>query len=160
MDQAGRLLLHLSSETGLEAWWESLRHAVAVQERVTLEAAFTAPLPANVARALASGPPAVPADLRAVVVEILTELAREIRDGPTSAWRSFWNRPTGATPTVRIENECRDLLADRLSDRLLPFRIPVRAPVATEARSGNDRRVDMVVLGHGAAALPIEVKRH
>ena len=159
-DGAARWLRYLSEEAPLQAWSEPLRHAVAVQESVRLEAAFTAPQPADVARALASGPPAVPADLRAVVVEVLSELARDIRDGPTSAWRSFWNRPTGVPATPRIENECRDLLADRLSDRLLPFRIPVRTTVVTEARSGNDRRVDMVVLGHGAATLPIEVKRH
>ena len=158
--EAAAWLRILSEETSLKAWHETLRHAAAVQEKVRLEAAFTAPLPAAMARALACGPPAVAADSRAVVVEVLLELAREIRDGPTSAWRLFWNRPVAVLPTPRIENECRDLLADRLSDRLLPFRIPVTSPVATEARSGEDRRVDMVVLGRGAAALPIEVKRH
>ena len=146
-DGAARWLRYLSKEAPLQAWSEPLRHAFAVQKSVRLEAAFTAPQPADVARALASGPPAVPADLRAVVVEVLSELARDIRDGPTSAWRSFWSRPTGGPATPTIENECRDLLADRLSDRLLPFRIPVRTPVVTEARSGNDRRVDMAVLG-------------
>ena len=158
--ESARWLRLLAEEPSLKAWNDPLGHAVAVQERSRIEAAFTAPMPTDVARALACGPPAVPADLRAVVVEVLAALGKDIRDGRTSAWRSFWNRPTGKAASPRIENECRDLLTDRLSDRLLPFRIPVSPPVATEARSENDRRADMLVLGQGTAALPIEVKRH
>jgi hypothetical protein len=157
---AGPCLRRLCDDAKLASWKDFLQHNAARHGEECRKRLFTVPLPLEVANALKSGPPAGPADLRAVVGEVLDELARDIRHGPTSAWRSFWNRPTGARNSPRIENECRDLLADRLSDRLAPFSIPVDHPVLTEMRSENDRRVDMVVLGKGAAALPIEVKRH
>ncbi len=150
----------LSEESALQRWRELLRHSIVQQENTRREALFTAPIPRDVAKALNSGPPAVPADLRAVVRDLLAALAMEIRDGQTSGWRAFWNRPPGGAKTAKVENECRDILADRLSDRLAPFKIPVTRPVLTEARSGNDRRADMVVLGKGDAAVPVEVKRH
>ncbi len=157
--QAGAALEALTIDPGLAAWRNQLRNRAAAQAALRRTAQFKAPHPRAVAKALRAGPPATPADLRAVVREVLTDLAVEIRDGDTSAWRGFWNRPHGGDKSPKDENDCRDLITDRLRDRLAPYRIPARRHL-TEARSGNDRRVDLVVLGEGEAAVPIEAKRH
>lgn len=143
----------------LRPWKETLAHHGDAQRTLMRETRFTPPAPADVARALAAGPPATAADLRAVVRYTLEELVDDIRHGDTSPWRNFWNRPARGTPTPKIENDCRDLLTDRVRDRLRRYGIPVKR-TGTETRSAADRRADMLVLGEGAAALPIEVKRH
>lgn len=163
---AGALLERLIGEPSLVHWREGLIHTKAQQAVLRRQAEFTPPTPQAIAQALRAGPPATPGDLRAVVVECLEELAHDIRHGATSPWKGFWNRPSKGEATPKIENDCRDLLVDRLADRLRRFQIPVNY-AATEARSGNDRRADVLVTsaspilaGQRAAALPIEAKRH
>jgi len=157
--RAGAALEALAIDPGLAAWRNQLRNRAAAQAALRRATQFKAPHPRAVAKALRAGPPATPADLRAVVREVLTDLAVEIRDGDTSAWRGFWNRPHGGDKSPKDENDCRDLITDRLRDRLASYRIPAGRHL-TEARSGNDRRVDLVVLGEGEAAVPVEAKRH
>ena len=150
----------------LAEWRTTLQHALAQQAVARREAEFRPPAPAAIAAALVAGPPATAGDLRAIITETLDELAEDIRHGDTSPWKGFWNRPTrtNAAPepvnTPKIENDCRDLLTDRLADRLQRYGIPVKQ-MQTEDRSGNDRRADvMIVLGDGAASVPVEAKRH
>lgn len=163
---ASAVLDRLIGEPSLVHWREGLVHTKAQQAALRRQAEFTPPTPQAIAQALRAGPPATPGDLRAVVVECLEELAHDIRHGATSPWKGFWNRPSNGVPTPKIENDCRDLLVDRLADRLRRFHIPVHY-AATEARSGNDRRADVlltsaapILAGQRAAALPIEAKRH
>ena len=144
------------------AWRDDIASAAAQQRTRRREAEFKPPAPRKVAAALTGGPPATPADLRAIVGECLRELAHDIRHGDTSPWKGFWNRPSshGSENTPKVENDCRDLLTDRLRDRLMRFGIGAHQ-VQTEDRSENDRRADAaIVLGNGAAAVPIEAKRH
>lgn len=157
--EASEALARLIAEPSLAHWRETLRHHQEEQKRVCREARFLPPPPEAVASALAAGPPANAADLRALVHHVIEELARDIRDGDTSPWRSFWNRPTRGTNGPKVENDCRDILTDRLRDRLERYGIPVKR-MTTEARSANDRRADMFLIGDGAARLPVEVKRH
>lgn len=159
-------LERLSGQPALSPWADQLQHALAQQRALRRETEFRPPLPSAVAAALAAGPPATAGDLRAIIKESLDELATDIRYGDTSPWKGFWNRPTRTKDepdprnTPKIENDCRDLLTDRLADRLRRYGIPVRH-VQTEDRTGDDRRADaMIVLGSGAAAVPIEAKRH
>lgn len=143
----------------LSAWHELLRHHAALQLVLRQRAAFTPPAPRAVAEAINAGPPATPADLRAVVGEILEDLDKDIRDGDTSGWKGYWNNPDLASRRPKIENDCRDLLTDRLRDRLIRFDIRAhRTP--TETRRRNDRRADLLVIGESEAALPVEAKRH
>ncbi|WP_343699649.1 hypothetical protein [Caulobacter sp.] len=155
---AGVILKDLTEAPALAVWNELLRNRMSAQDAVRREAEFVAPAPGDVARALTGGPPATPADLRAVLREVLADLGQDILTGPTSPWRGYWNFPSGADGSPKDENDCRDLLTDRLNDRLRPFRIPV-AP-STEHRSRGNRRVDLVLIGENAASLPIEAKRH
>ena len=155
----------LTRASGLSTWKLTLDHLREKQLVARRQAEFRPPEPRSVAAALMAGPPATPGDLRAIIEETLDELVHDIRHGDTSPWKGFWNRPykakgapSGNSP--KIENDCRDLLTDRLADRLARYGIPVKL-VQTEDRSGNDRRADiMILLGDGAAAVPIEAKRH
>ena len=163
---ASDMLAEFIAVPSLSAWRDTLQHALARQRELRRQTEFRPPAPAAIAAALVAGPPATAGDLRAIIKESLEELAEHIRHGDTSPWKGFWNRPTrnGTTPvpvnTPKIENDCRDLLTDRLADRLRHYGIPVKQ-VRTEDRSGNDRRADvMIVLGDGAASVPIEAKRH
>lgn len=143
----------------LLAWHELLLHHHANQIILRQRAEFTAPTPRAVAEAINAGPPATPSDLRAIVGEILEDLAKDIRDGDTSGWKGFWNNPDAASRRPKIENHCRDLLTDRIRDRLIRFGVGAnRTP--TETRRRNDRRADLLVIGEGTASLPIEAKRH
>jgi hypothetical protein len=143
----------------LSAWYELLSHHLSNQILLRQQAQFTAPTPRAVAEAINAGPPATPSDLRAVVGEILQDLAKDIRDGDTSGWKGFWNNPDATSRRPKIENDCRDLLTDRIRDRLLRFGVGAnRTP--TEARRRSDRRADLLVIGEGSASLPVEAKRH
>ena len=158
-DNAVATLEALGREPDLAVWKDTISHHLAAQAKAIREARFRPPLPHAVAAALAAGPPASAADLRAVIRHTIEELALDIRRSDTASWRLFWDRPYGGTATPKIENDCRDLIVDRLRDRLERYGIPV-SNAATEARSLDDKRADLVVLGDGAAAVPVEAKRH
>ena len=153
-------------------WHDLLRNRREAQLRLRREVEFSAPAPVEVARALAAGRPATAVELRAVVLEVLEALARDIRDGDTSPWKGFWNHPTETgepksdddeTPTIKrspkIENDCRDLLTDRMRDRLIRYGLSANR-LAPEARSMDERRIDLLIIGEEVAALPLEAKRH
>lgn len=158
-DEAVVTLEALGHEPALTAWHDSIAHHRETQAKAIREARFRPPLPRAVAEALVAGPPANAADLRAVIRQTLQELALDIRRSTTASWRQFWNRAHEETPTPKIENDCRDLIVDRLRDRLERYGIPVHF-TATEARSSDDTRADIVVLGDGPGAVPVEAKRH
>ncbi len=159
--EAGDALQELLSLEDMAAWHELLRHHIANQTVLLQEATFTAPDPKVVAWAILAGPPAKPTDLRAVLYEILQDLAEDIKRGDTSGWRGFWNNPGDADARrPKEENDCRDLLLDRIRDRLVRFGVKARHRLLPESRRGNDRRADMLMIGEGRWSLPIEVKRH
>jgi len=158
--EASSALAALAAAPGLKAWKDLLNHHTERQRKARLQAMFTAPLPKVVAKALLAGPPATPADLRAVVREVLEDLAYRLQNDDTSGWQGFWNYPRDPEKQwPKIENDCRDLLLDRLRDRM--FRFGVAATHAfPEAQRRNNRRADILLIGEGAASLPIEAKRH
>ena len=156
---AGEALTRLAEQPDVSAWRNLLTHRRAGQAQLRRQTEFRPPSPTDVAQALQGGPPATPADLRAVLREVLEGLRYDIRHGDTSPWKGFWNRPTEGDASAKVENDCRDLLTDRLRDRLQRFRLPARR-LETEARSAGDERADLLLVGEGGAAIPIEAKRH
>lgn len=158
--EASSALAALIDIPGLEDWKDLLKHHIEHQNKARLQATFTAPLPKNVAKALLAGPPATPADLRAVVREVLEDLANRLQNDDTSGWQGFWNYPRDPEKQwPKIENDCRDLLLDRLRDRMFRFGVNANHAVP-EAQRRNNRRADILLIGEGAASLPIEAKRH
>ncbi|MDO9336123.1 MAG: hypothetical protein Q7T61_06960 [Caulobacter sp.] len=150
----------LVSQSNLNIWQNTLRHYASAQLTLRQQTEFRPPAPRQVAEALAAGPPATAADLRAVARECLADLARDIRDGDTAGWKAFWNFPGDAAQRKpREENDCRDLLLDRLRDRLARFGIGANRALP-ETRRRNDRRADVLLIGEDTANLPVEAKRH
>lgn len=155
---AGQLLAALVEEPGLGEWHPSLRHAQAQQARLRRDHAFRHPKAEAVRAAIAGGPPVNSSDLRAVVLEELLRLRRELRTNDTTPWKRYWNVDSkGKVTTPLIENECRDHLLDRLRDRLKPYQITAAVP---EARRGEETRADMLILTFAGRNLPLEAKRH
>jgi hypothetical protein len=155
---AGQMLASLLEEPSLGDWRPSLRHAQAQQTRLRRDHAFRHPSAGAVKAAIAGGPPVNSSDLRAVVLEELNRLRRELRTNDTTPWKRYWNVDSkGKVTTPLIENECRDHLLDRLRDRLQPYKIAAAAP---EARRGEETRADVLVLTFAGRNLPVEAKRH
>lgn len=158
--EATEALDALASQTDLQAWRDTLRHYASAQLTLRQQTEFQPPSPRRVAEALAAGPPATAADLRAVARECLSDLAADIQNGDTAGWKAFWNLPGKPTlRTPREENDCRDLMLDRLRDRLMRFGMRAHRAVP-EARRRNDRRADVLLIGEENANLPVEAKRH
>lgn len=158
--EAAETLARLLAVPTLRAWNSVLQHHAAQQTVLRRTSTFRPPEPKVVAKAILAGPPASPSDLRAVVGEILGDLAKDIRDGDTSGWRGFWNNPGDAERRrPKEENDCRDLLLDRLRDRLIRFGVGANQALP-EARRRHDRRADILLIGDGIASLPLEAKRH
>lgn len=142
----------------LSAWQTDLRHAAAGQARARRDDEFRHPAPEVLRSAMDGGAPANPQDLKAVVLEELQRLARELHTGPTSPWKGYWNRDSHGRPTEPlVENECRNHLLERLDDRLKPYGI---AAALAEVTLGDAGRTDILTISHNGRALPIEAKRH
>ncbi len=148
----------LADAPELAAW----RHEIldALDQQVVLRRAHEHRIPTadQVQGVLRDAEPAGPADLRALTVDRLQELARNIRDGNTDDWKQYWNvdtygRARAAEP--RPEDPCRDALLSDLRPRLLPAGVNAEP----EGHCAEDKRADIRVVyrNHG---IPIEVKRN
>lgn len=155
---AGQVLASLIEEPSLSEWRACLRHAQAQQTRLRRDHTFRHPGAGAVRAAIAGGPPVNSSDLRAVVLEELNRLRRELRTNDTTPWKRYWNVDSkGKVTAPLIENECRDHLLDRLRDRLQPYQIAAATP---EARRGEETRADVLVITFAGRNLPVEAKRH
>lgn len=146
--QASDALASLLGDARLPRWHQALARAAAEQHVVRRDHEFSYPTLSQVVQTLDGGPPANPADLAALAVNVLDGLAKEIRDGDTSDWRQYWR---GDRPEV--ETECRNRLLSDLRPRLFPF----DAMAFPEAQHSDDTRSDIRVVHH-SLHVPIEVK--
>ena len=154
-EDASRALEALSSDDDLRPWRSLLMDAAYRQEAARREAEFAYGDIAQVLETLASGPPANVADLAALILEHLNEIARTIRDGNTSDWKQYWNVDHHSRPqNPRPEDACRDALLSDLRTRLMRLGIEVQP----EGRYANDKRADIRVSCAGFN-IPVEIKR-
>ena len=151
-----QLLAKLASTAELYPWHDFIAKLSRQQRRVVRDAVFRHPVPRDIRAALGGGPPLNSADLRAVLLEELGLLRRELRTADTTPWRSYWN--LGDEPTPRVENLCRDHLLQRLQDRLK--RAYGINAVLPEVQAADDTRADFVAISQAGTKLPVEVKRH
>ena len=149
-DDAAKLALaDLMLRKDLQAWNDSLRRAM-FDQRLTRRKALFQPASANqVSDTLANLTPANAADLCALTLDHLEQLAREIRDGNTNDYRQYW---VGSAP--KFEDECRDQLLSDLKLRLNPLGISAES----EGRYADEKRADIKVSAQGIH-IPIEIKR-
>ncbi|MBU1363702.1 MAG: hypothetical protein KKE51_07770 [Gammaproteobacteria bacterium] len=145
-------LLALPALSKLKHSLENARHQLRLNQR---EGAFRFPPLASVARILANREPANAADLAALAVEYLDQLAVAIRHDNDDGFRAFWNienkRPTGK----RDENYCRDPLLTRLRTCFDPFGVDCQP----EGDYANDKRADIRLSYRNEFEVPIEIKR-
>ena len=154
-EDASHALEALSSDNDLRPWRSLLMDAAYRQEAARREAEFAYGDIALVLETLASGAPANVADLAALTLEHLNEIARTIRDGNTSDWRQYWNVDHHSRPqNPRPEDACRDALLSDLRSRLMRLGIEVQP----EGRYANDKRADIRV-SYAGFNVPVEIKR-
>ena len=132
---------------------EDARHQIRLKLR---ESTFQFSSLSDVANILANNPPANVVDLKALILDHLSNIAKGIRDENDDGFRSFWNTDRYGNPKEkRIENICRDELLRRLRKALDPFGIDCQP----EADCANDKRADIRASYRNQFDLLIEVKR-
>ena len=154
-EDASLALEALSSDNNLRPWRFLLMDAAYRQEAARREAEFAYGDAALVLQTLASGAPANVADLAALTLEHLDEIARTIRGGNTSDWRQYWNIDHHSRPqNPRPEDACRDALLSDLRSRLMRLGVEVQP----EGRYANDKRADIRV-SYAGFNVPVEIKK-
>ncbi len=145
----------LSENPKLKPWQLRLQDARSRQREVRREANFRNPTVEQVLETLDGRRPANPADLAALTVDVLIELAREIRHGNTSDWRQYWNLDSNKRPQdPRPEEACRDALLSDLRQRLALKGVDAEL----EVTYADDKRADIRVSCDGFN-VPIEIKK-
>ncbi len=146
----------LSSDEALHSWRSGLVNAALQQRAVRRETNFQHQDIPTVLRTLDNLAPANAADLAALTTDILSKIARRIRDGNTSDWRQYWNVNSHNQPECpKPEDACRDALLSDLQLRLQPLGIDAQP----EGRYANDNRADIRVT-YGDFNVPVEIKRN
>jgi hypothetical protein len=131
---------------------ERARHELTVRLR---EERFKFLTPGEVVKVLSNKEPANNADLAALVLDTLDDIAEDIRRENDDGFRAFWNVENKKNTSRREENLCRDVLLERLRSRLSPTGIDCQP----EGDFFNDKRSDLKISYGTQFALPIEIKR-
>ena len=147
-------LNHLLAAPALSRWSDVLSQAQDAQRVIRRDASYRHPTIEQVCQTLNGGTPANPADLAALVMDRLRELADQIRRGNTDDWRQYWNEPHNKSPTPKHEDRCRDALLSDLRQRL-----PQGVDAQPEGQYANDKRADIRV-SYGDFQVPVEIKRN
>ena len=154
--EAFDVLARLLQDALLKPWHPRLRHAAQQQRGIRREACFTHATPEQVQKVLQNGRPANSADLAAVTMDHLVELAKQIQDGATSDWRQYWNTDHhGAVTEPKHEDRCRDTLLSDLVARLTPLGVGAQP----EGQYAKETRADIRV-GCNGFNIPVEIKKN
>ena len=149
-------LNRLLADPVLSRWRDVLSQAQDVQRVTWRDASYRHPTIEQVCQTLNDGTPTNAADLAALVMDRLRELAVQIRSGNTDDWSQYWNEPHGQIPTPKYENRCRDVL---LSDLQLRLRLLQGVDAQPEGQYANDKRADIRV-SYRDFQVPVEIKRN
>ena len=153
--EATQALQELADDESLSKWRLFFERAQERQRIHRREAEYRYPTIQEVQRTLCNGAPANAADLAALLVDQLGELALRIRTGNTDDWRQYWNEGgRDVDPYPKVENHCRDALLSDLQ-RYLPSGVDAQP----EVEYANDTRADISVSYGGMFNVPVEVKR-
>ncbi|MXW78684.1 MAG: hypothetical protein F4Z57_06820 [Gemmatimonadetes bacterium] len=153
---ASDALEHLLADPALSRWRDMLFWAQNAQRVTWRDASYSHPTIEQVCQTLNGGTPASAADLAALLMDQLDEIARKIRGGSTSDWRQYWNVDQYNRPTCeKPEDACRDNLLSDLQNRLEQLDIDAQP----EGRYTNDNRSDIRVY-FGGSNVPVEIKKN
>lgn len=148
-DAAHQALTSLLKQKGLQPWEDILHQALYTQRVTRRKALFKPATVAQVCATLANLTPANAADLWALTVDHLRQLASEIRNGSTNDYRQYW---AGELP--KIEDDCRDALLSDLKKHLTPMGIGAER----EGHYADAKRADIKVIAM-PNHIPVEIKR-
>lgn len=153
--EANAALQRLVKDESLSEWRPNLLLAIDRQAVVGRDASYKRPALAAVRATLDNLAPANPADLAALVLDRLDELARSVRTANTNDWSQYWNQDGHGRPTdPKPENACRDALLSQLRP-LLPGDVGAQP----EGQYAANRRAD-VRLSCSGFHVPIEIKKN
>ena len=153
--EAGAALDRLVHRDDLAKWRPASKSARGAQRIVRRDATYVPPSPAKVMAALDNGPPASATDLRALVLDRLHRIARDVPSTNADLWQFFWNQDShGKLTEPKPENSCRDALLEILSQRL-----PDTCDVQREGQYAANRRADLRITS-GKWNIPVEIKKN
>ena len=154
-EEASKVLTTLLADPALEEWHDVLSQAKDTQQKIRRDAGYRHPDIKRVCKTLNNLAPAKPADLAALLMDRLCELAEQIRTGNTDDWRQYWNKGKGEQSDFpEHENLCRNALLSDLQQRL-----PQGVDAQREGQYVNDKRADIRVF-YAGFNIPVEVKRN
>ncbi|MCK9397504.1 MAG: hypothetical protein M0Q44_18190 [Methylobacter sp.] len=157
-EDSAAILADLLSQPKLSAWHTQIQSAQQTQQLSRREALFKHPNASQVINTLSNLKPANVADLAALTVDCLEQLAAEMHGSSSDSYKQFWNVDSYGKPTTyRIENTCRNYLFERLKAFLAKYNIQIDL----EAHQAKDKRVDLKIsfTSEGKTFhLPIEIK--
>lgn len=141
----------------LVQWDWQLRVAWSTHQLLRRHALFRMPTPAEVITTLNNGAPSGRADLQALVVHELRQLAKQIRDGSEGMYRQFWSENQyGSVTEPKIENSGRDVMLAILKERFAPLALSL----IEERAYADSKRADISIeYARSGLRLPIEIKR-
>lgn len=144
-------LVELSKGT---RWVDTMQHQLELHRR-DLRAQSKKPIaPKALMNVLSGRGPVDAQDLRALVICVLEDIAAEMQSSAFNPWKFYW-RTSGSTSMPKVENDCRDVIAEKLADKLGQFG---RFMVQPEVASSGGTRADIQIT-FGDFAVPIEAKR-
>ncbi len=142
-------LLELPTLEKIKRHLLSSKHEVIQRLR---ENTFSHPTLPKVATILSNKSPIGPADLQAIVLDRLDQIAKEIQTSNSDLFRQFWTE--GPNDKHKSENSCRDALLAMLRGQLEPLGIDSQP----EFDYAADKRADIRVSYRNTIVLPIEIK--
>jgi len=160
-EEASTELNRLLGLPSLSNWHNRLRIAQHDQLIIRRKATFRQPSIVEVDSTLANLQPANAADLAALVMDHLQDIARSIRDGNTNDYKQHWSYEEKyqkiINPKSKSENDCRDALLSDLQQRLGSLGIDAQR----EGSYADDKRADIRVSFGGADgfSVPVEIKK-
>jgi hypothetical protein len=148
LDEISRLL-ELPSLQKIKRHLLSGKHEVIQRLR---ENTFIHPTLTSVANILSNKSPISPADLQAIVLDRLDQIATDIQTSNSDLFRQFWTE--GSNDTHKSENSCRDALLAMLRGHLESLGIDSQPEFDYVA----DKRADIRISYRNTIVLPIEIK--
>lgn len=159
-EDSAAVLADLLKQSKLSAWHTQIQSAQQTQQLSRREALFKHPNAVQVINTLSDLKPANVADLAALTVDCLGQLAAEMHGSNIDSYKQFWNVDShyGKPETPRHETICRDYLLERLKALLIKYDVNVEP----EAHQAKDKSADMKLSFTSAGKtfyLPVEIKR-
>ena len=149
----------LSSDKALHPWQFKLVDSASRQNAIRREASFRHKDVDRILQVLDNLKPANAADLAALTMDILSDMAKRIRDGNTLDWRQYWNVDShNRAQDPKPENACRDALLSDLRLKLERVEVHVKINAQREDSYADDKRADISVT-HGDFNVPVEIKK-